>query len=1789
MKFTGTSSSTAVLAALARWRTVRYLLSVTLVVALCITVPMVAPQLLSKAHADPQPVSGAFGLGGGVNGSVDPRTGQFSVSVPLVNVASRGDSGISLTLAYAQSRAFAQVDRFGVGSGWSFGSTFVNTVGPLMIYPANGGSYAYDTTGRFPSGLVNYPMRDLTFAIADCSDPADCTLAARAGVPSPVTFTYTITYHNGGNTDYFDASGNQVARVDRSGNRTDLTYASIGANQFRPTSVVDAFGLTTTLAWTGTASLTASSPKRQDGVVSSTTVTFDAQRRVSKVTDPVGRVTTFLYGSVQLATKQYLQTVIGPAGAHSVVKIQPVTFTSPALTLFIARELDVTDADGNALAPSRFFDINPAGNPGKHNYAGYPNYVSTTGTDALFARADPGYRYTTSLSTQFSATVSTYDSLHRLISRRITAPSQQANASVTVQQHDFGFSGFATPANLPANYDKPVNTKISNWTRSGPGGLVLADAPRVTTTSSAYDDHGRVLSVDDPSGATTLTTYDNTYGLVTNQTKTVGTDVLQSTTNTLTADKKAVHSSTTSTQSPDGDLTARTVETYAYDTHGQVSSDQVGWASGAAPPDDGGGPASTTTSYATTLSADQLTRSIAVTVGAGTADAVTTTTAVDQVSGQPIQVTDGVGRVTTRTYDAAARVTKEVQPTGLVTTTAYTTADGDHPPLTTVTSPDGHIELTTYDGVGRVMKISDNVAAPKQGAPVAFTSDPTTRTTSSFCYGTLGADGCEPSQNGTVTATDKAGRTTVTTYDAVNRPITKTGPTGVTYTTTYDDVANAVVSQTFADGVSVGSTPTQTTNTKLDRANRQVYSRTTYPIPGTRPMFLLDPLQQTKYDALGRPRVVTDRDLTMVPDYAGPGGVSESTTVTPAKSNPVQSDPITSTVTSALDASTTANVLGQGDSTRKGTTVTYGAAGQVATSTDPDGKTTSYAYADDGRLTTTTAASGSTSTRNYDPTTGQLTSVVAKAPGGSTTTTSYTYVPNGQVGAGLVASTTNESGTITYGYDADRNRVSVSYPDASTTGSVYGANGLQQSSTDATGATTSYAYNPDSSLQSATQTRAGATLASVSYTYDGLDRIKTVKRGNGLTTTNAYTPNGMLASQITGDAGGNQVEAQSYAYDNHKNLTRKTSTTAKPTCVVACTPGPTTYGTYTTTYRYDSYDQLLGSAVYSGATPAGTPVTKLTYTLDAAGNVAGTSRTTTTTSSAGKKAAATTVTTNTLDAAGRLTAQQVGSTSTAQTFDADGRVLKSLSGTTTAYRPDGLPATVTSGGATTTFSYWPDGTRRQASTTDPVNGNSCVGFYYGAEGTLANDTTSTSCAAQAGATSASYLTAGGREARTLQPVTLPAPKAGPGLRAVAAAPVTTGVGSGYFLRDRHSSVTALVDSGGAVTNTYSYSDYGAPALLDGRPGAVVGSAAGNAPGQANGLRYSGAAQRAMFTDVGLGTMMTPARFYDPTQGRFTAPDVANVFNRYAGFDTNPLTKSDPTGLLPASDIAEDAIYMVVFAIAAVLVGIATLGAGTALLGAAAAETSTALLVADFATNAVAAAANAGGFVANSLLLINDIGTATGGKQLFSDDQRQDVSNISTVLGSVAGVAGMGAAGAEAAIEAEAAAPIAVEDFTTIDVDDDTELLPNERPGPAKPAPQANHDGTVPQNDLVGGANVPGGDAAPVVQPPAVAHPLPPDPFNGVPPPQDDPPPPPQAGPVPPQALNDAALDAAQQQVDANSNSLLEKAAVGTPATKNLADKLVPGEKTSSKQSTVLKPIKKNQPMVKKNTLVKRAL
>src|SRR4051812_4624124 len=104
------------------------------VVATMFVAPIAAPRTLPRADAA-GPVSGAIGLGGGLAGSVDERTGLFSVSVPVASVGGPGSAGVTWTLDWDQARAASGLDRSGFGPGWSLGVSFIDPATPATVYP----------------------------------------------------------------------------------------------------------------------------------------------------------------------------------------------------------------------------------------------------------------------------------------------------------------------------------------------------------------------------------------------------------------------------------------------------------------------------------------------------------------------------------------------------------------------------------------------------------------------------------------------------------------------------------------------------------------------------------------------------------------------------------------------------------------------------------------------------------------------------------------------------------------------------------------------------------------------------------------------------------------------------------------------------------------------------------------------------------------------------------------------------------------------------------------------------------------------------------------------------------------------------------------------------------------------------------------------------------------------------------------------------------------------------------------------------------------------------------------------------------------------------------------------------------------------------------------------------------------------------------------------------------------------------------------------------------------------
>jgi hypothetical protein len=166
-------------------------------------------------------------------------------------------------------------------------------------------------------------------------------------------------------------------------------------------------------------------------------------------------------------------------------------------------------------------------------------------------------------------------------------------------------------------------------------------------------------------------------------------------------------------------------------------------------------------------------------------------------------------------------------------------------------------------------------------------------------------------------------------------------------------------------------------------------------------------------------------------------------------------------------------------------------------------------------------------------------------------------------------------------------------------------------------------------------------------------------------------------------------------------------------------------------------------------------------------------------------------------------------------------------------------------------------------------------------------------------------------------------------------------------------------------------------------------------------------------DPTTGLLLLPARSYDPTQGRFTSRDTANVFNKYQGFSTNPISNVDTTGEISLGDLFIDIGIALVFAVTAIATAGAAVAALPALVGAEVGAV-TATAVVTTVAEAVTAVASATGAVASLVKAANDGDQVVNGRQFLTADQRATLGTVQMVAGAVAAVSGLAAIGSSAA-------------------------------------------------------------------------------------------------------------------------------------------------------------------------------
>jgi RHS repeat-associated protein len=319
------------------------------------------------------------------------------------------------------------------------------------------------------------------------------------------------------------------------------------------------------------------------------------------------------------------------------------------------------------------------------------------------------------------------------------------------------------------------------------------------------------------------------------------------------------------------------------------------------------------------------------------------------------------------------------------------------------------------------------------------------------------------------------------------------------------------------------------------------------------------------------------------------------------------------------------------------------------------------------------------------------------------------------------------------------------------------------------------------------------------------------------------------------------------------------------------------------------------------------------------------------------------------------------------TFDALGRATHAADGT--QYRYDAANRTIgetTRDGDIIDTTYWATGERRSLSATDELTGATQSTAFHWADGALVNDT---HVNGDDPALTVSYLLTGaGRHARST--------------------PDTSGaIATSYATHDRHGNVTELTDADGAVTERYSYSDYG-----------VTEQLASGAPVDGERMLRVGDATYQPFRFAGEYTNPTPARTqhlaireYDAGTMRFTRLDPELLHNRFGFADLNPIMKVDPSGRTPTFDF-DTTVNWVFATVGFVAFVISTAGAGAGL----------AMIAPYLSTGAVAA--NAALIAATGLV---EAATVAAAATQIADDlspdftltgEQRDILNLTQLVG-----------------------------------------------------------------------------------------------------------------------------------------------------------------------------------------------
>jgi RHS repeat-associated protein len=1062
--------------------------------------------------SDGSALVGGFGLGDGLEGSVDEPSGAFRFALPA--------GGLNLGW---DSRAMGS-DLVGLGAGWSFGLARIQVEGGVRVFPASGGSYLANASE--PSGLDGYTQADTRFEQAPGVLPAD---GARPEV------AYSSSLHElGGSNTYFNDDGDPVAHVNAAGNRTDWRWEP----DHRLVEVIDPDGVATSLEWSSS-TLVVRPGSNLPGGGEAWVVELQNDQVVAAV-DPEGGRTQVISDRSGLVLQ-----VTGESGARTEVQWR-------AHDDGVARvdRVATFGADGAELSARTW---QPAGAGALAT--GWPV------VDAGMSSSSQGVAFATTVGDGQSELESTYNELGSLIKRVMTGTSPSGRQVLQEQSYEYpGTDEQGVPT-------LPVGELPKHWANPSAATVTFRDAAggsRSGTQRTEFDEFGRLVTQTAADGVVTSYEYDPgepgsvlpPVGLRTGE-RTVAPDGLVAEVRYELNDERTAAVAETGFAGREGGALVETgrVE-YSVEDDGFVSERREFPAMTAELPAGDAEPRVARWGKEVDLAGGVM--RLTETIGVGTGLEASTSSTVSLVHDGVLEQTDEVGNTMTAAYDRVGRVVSATDAAGRSVTSSYESVQQHGRNATTVTGPDLVSTTEVSDEFGRLLQVTDNI---RDGAvEPGFARVVETR---------------EYPAPGQVQVTDAWGAVSSKRVDVFGRTVEAVAPTGLRSVTVHDDVAGTVTTGLgptgdLADALATstqvtddGGRVTASTGTRADGVEvpeiGAVYDGFGRPVATTG-----GPIETaTTYDAYGRP---VEQKLEPTDD-GQPAGGPESMSVShtfDAYGTPSQRT-VSDAAGSYSGGAQTFDALGRttAETDQAGTTSTstFTPDGLVESTNTTTGQQTNFEYHDTSReliRSTTNSPDGAELASEFvhDPVTGRVTSVFDPADRAGTELSythdafgnvlSVTYPDGKQLGYeydehGRRDAVIDTAGNTTrYEYDATGVPVAVTQtsPDGSELASVgytYDAFGRLSEAARGNGVVTSYEYSAVNELTRETTTTAGIVTADRAYTYDAAGRLTA------------------RTDQITdpaGTAGGLQATTTTYTYDGFDRLTASTvhdgDTTAAP-------------------------------------------------------------------------------------------------------------------------------------------------------------------------------------------------------------------------------------------------------------------------------------------------------------------------------------------------------------------------------------------------------------------------------------------------------------------------------------------------------------------------------------------------------------------------------------------------------------------------------------------------------------------